>query len=75
MKQISSRPTQKVISGAVAGALSAILVYILNTFVLTNGQSIPAEIASALTTLLTLLVSYMVPPGAGDGIASVQGAR
>lgn len=56
-------PTRKVGAGAVAGALSVILVWALNSFVFTSpsGAKITGEIASALTTILTFLVSYFVP--------------
>lgn len=56
-------PTRKVGASAIAGALTAILVFILNSFVFRdpNGVKITGEIASALTTVLTFLVGYIVP--------------
>jgi hypothetical protein len=46
-------PTRKVGASALAGALSVVLVWILNSFVFTdpNGTKITGEIASALTTI------------------------
>jgi Na+/proline symporter len=72
-KQATRGPTRKVTFGAFAGALTAILVWILNTFeVLPNATQIPGEIASAMTTVLTFLVSYLVPPSPSDGIVEVE---
>jgi Mg/Co/Ni transporter MgtE len=57
----SYAPSRKVGSGALTGAVSIILVWVLNSFVFTGGTKITGEIASALTTILTFLVSYFVP--------------
>ena len=54
-------PSRKVGAGALAGALSVILVWIINTFVLTGSVKITGEVASAITTILTFLVGYFVP--------------
>jgi hypothetical protein len=56
-------PTRKVGAGALAGALSIILVGVLNTYVLTGAetQDISGELASAITTVLTFIVGYFVP--------------
>lgn len=57
--QATSIPTRKVGAGALAGALSVILVWVANR-VLPPEAQIPAEIASSFTTLLTFFVSYIV---------------
>ena len=68
-RQSSSAPTTKVVSGGIAGAISAVAVWILNAFkVLPNGTQIPGEIASALTTIVSFVVSYLVPPSGKDRI-------
>ena len=54
------RPNRKVGAGAIAGAITVILVWTLNTFV-TVQTPIPPEIASAITTVITFIVSYFVP--------------
>ena len=54
----SNFPNRKVSYSALAGALSAILVWVLKTYA---KQEIPGEIASALTTILTAVVAYLVP--------------
>ncbi len=48
---------RKVTAGALAGALSIILVWAIKYF----GQvELPAEVASASTTILTFITSYFV---------------
>lgn len=66
----SAMPVQKVVSGALAGALSTILVYILDHAF--QGQfMITGEVASAITVILTFVVSYLTPPaGVGSAPAS-----
>jgi hypothetical protein len=54
-------PTRKVGASALAGALSVIIVWAVNTFVLTGTIKITGEVASAFTTILTFLVGYFVP--------------
>lgn len=54
-------PTRKVGASALAGALSVILIWITNTFVLTGTTKVTGEVASAFTTILTFLVGYFVP--------------
>lgn len=54
-------PTRKVGSGALAGALSILLVWAAKQW----GQvEIPGEAGAAITTVLTFVVSYLVPEGA-----------
>ena len=50
-------PQRKVGAGALAGSLSALVVWIAGA----NGIVIPAEAAVALSTVLTFIVSYFVP--------------
>lgn len=66
-KQTTRTPTRKVWVGSVAGALSAILVWIFND-VIQAGFVIPASIASAITTLIYSLIAYFVSPSPSDGI-------
>jgi|GEM_PF-6151693 hypothetical protein len=55
------RPTRKVGASALAGALSIVLVWIVNTFVLTGSTNVGGEVGSAITTILAFLVGYLVP--------------
>ncbi|HIK45464.1 MAG TPA: hypothetical protein IGR64_11350 [Leptolyngbyaceae cyanobacterium M65_K2018_010] len=56
-------PVRKVTFGAVSGALVTLIVGILNTYVpFFEAKPISGEISGALTTVVSFLVSYMVPP-------------
>ena len=54
----SATPTNKVLAGALAGALAAILTWVVKTFA---HQDVPAEIGVAVSTVITFAVQYMVP--------------
>jgi len=58
-------PAQKVTAGVIAGALTTILVWVLNKYA---NVKLTGEISAAITTLLSFAVSYIVPPAARDGI-------
>lgn len=65
VKPTSLTPVRKVAAGGLAGALAIILVFVLNTYVM-PAKPIPGDVASALTTVLTFIVSYMVPSTATE---------
>lgn len=52
------KPTRKVNVGVVTGAIVVAAVWAVQTF---SKTTVPAEVASALTTLLTFIVSWVVP--------------
>lgn len=54
-------PYTKVTAGALAGALSVLLVWILGLL----GVSVPGEAAAAFTTIFTFAVSWIVPETSG----------
>lgn len=56
------KPTRKVGASALAGALSVILVYGIDQV---RTESLPATVASAITTVLAFLVGYFVPESEG----------
>ncbi len=58
-------PTRKVSVGALAGAISVLVIYVLNTYVLTN-KPLGPEVGSAFTTVLTFIMSWIVPPSADE---------
>lgn len=68
-------PVKKVTFGAAAGALVTIAVYVLNTHVpaFEGNKKISPEVSSAATTVLTFIVSYLVPPGKNEAIAEEDG--
>lgn len=55
--QPTSVATRKVGAGTLAGALSVVLVAILDG----NGVEISAAVAAAITTILTFITAYVVP--------------
>ncbi len=61
-------PARKVTAGGLIGALVTILVWALNTFVLSAEQQITGEIAAAITTVITFLVGYFVRPSRIDNV-------
>jgi hypothetical protein len=68
-RQQDAVPTRKVLAGGLAGALTTIVVFILNSYVI--GQGVPkitGDIGAALTTVLSFLISYLVPPASKDQI-------
>ena len=54
-------PTNKVIAGGIAGALVTVVVFVLNTWVLKDNK-IPADVASALTFILSSAAAYLKSP-------------
>lgn len=55
-------PYTKVTAGAIAGAVTVILIFVIQTL---TSLEIPAEVAAAVTVLLTFAVSYFVPEQVG----------
>lgn len=56
-------PTQKVTAVGVTGAISIVLVWALHQFA---HLDMPAEVASAVTTILAFLAGYLTPPANGE---------
>jgi len=65
-------PVRKVAAGGIAGATTVIVIWLAQALL---GKTIPAEVASAITTLLAFAVSYLTPPGENDRIEQVQAPR
>ena len=60
------QPVRKVTAGVFTGAFVTLAVLILNTyhpFFQTEDKKISGEISGAATTVLTFIVSYLIPPG------------
>jgi hypothetical protein len=55
--KLNSTPTRKVGAGALAGAFSVILVWVVGAFA---GVTVPAEVAAAQTVIFTFVVSWLV---------------
>jgi hypothetical protein len=72
-KQARPTLTNKVMAGGIAGAVTTIIVFMLNTFkILPGGTQITGEVASALTTVIMFAVSYWVSPSMNDQVVSEQ---
>jgi putative flippase GtrA len=63
----SLKPTQKVTVGGLAGAVTTIAIWILKTYAKID---IPGEIGAAITTVLTFIVSYLIPPSEDDQVVT-----
>jgi CDP-diglyceride synthetase len=69
LRMKSATPTRKTTAGALGGAIATVLVWAVNTFVLTDpGQKITGEVAAAIVTIVTFAVSYFVAPGSKDEV-------
>ena len=60
-EQATAAPTRKVVAGGIAGSISIILVWALNA-TLFKGNPMPAEVAAALTTVLSSVAAYFTRP-------------
>lgn len=65
--QANAMPTRKVTSGGAAGAVSVLLVWLYNTYI-SPEHPMPSEVASTVTTVLTFLVAYFVPPASSEAV-------
>ena len=69
--QPTYQPVKKVTAGAFTGAIVTLMVLILNTyhpFFRNEDNKISGEISGAATTVLTFIVSYLIPPGRQETI-------
>jgi len=65
----STRPINKVVASTLGGAIVAIGVWALNTYA---SATIPIEVASAATVLVSALLAYLVPLAPGE-VTAVEG--
>jgi hypothetical protein len=63
MNASTAAPVRKVWSGALGGAATTLIIWLVSTFAHTN---IPDPVAAALTVLVTFAVAYLVPNAASD---------
>ncbi len=74
VKMKTGAPTRKVYLGALGGVVATILVFILNTYVLSTNRLLTPEISAAIATVVYFVVAFLVRPGANDQIEVDQGA-
>lgn len=55
-------PRRKVAAGGLAGAISAIVLYIIDYNQPVGAKELAPELAAAITTLITFVVSWLIPP-------------
>lgn len=63
LRMPSGAPTQKVAAGGIGGAVSVIVIAALQHFA---KLTIDPTLASAITIVVSFLVSYIVPPSIND---------
>ena len=71
-EQVSGGPTRKVMVGGLANALSTVVVWTLNSYILPPDKPITAEIALALTTIISFIAMYFVAPAPSDQVKPSQ---
>lgn len=57
IEQPTPNPTRKVAAGGIGGALAIVLIY---AFQITTNVELPAEVAGAVTLLVSFATSYIV---------------
>lgn len=62
-KQINVKPIRKVAAGALAGSTITVILFVIKSLLRAD---VPADVASALTVLLTFGISYMTPAADDD---------
>jgi hypothetical protein len=66
LKSSTAAPTQKVAAGGIGGAVSVIVIALLQHYA---NLTIDPTLASAITTVVSFLVGYIVPPSAREAPA------
>lgn len=56
VEQPTAAPTRKVTAAGLGGALTVIIVFVINSL----GTEVPGEVASAITTVVTFLAGYFI---------------
>ena len=68
-RQQDSAPTRKVVAAGVAGAVTTVLIFVLNNYVIPGSAAkITGDVGAAITTILSFAISYFVPPAQSDQI-------
>jgi len=60
-------PIRKVAASGVAGALTTVVIFVLDTYIMPS-KPITAEIAAAITTVMTFAAGYLTPPAENDRV-------
>ena len=63
----TAKPIRKISYGALVGAVVTLVVWLIETL---GKITVPAYIAVALSTILTFVISYLIPPSDADQVVS-----
>ncbi len=63
----SAKPIRKISYGALVGAVVTLVVWLIETL---GKVTVPAYIAVALSTILTFVIAYLIPPSDADQVVS-----
>jgi hypothetical protein len=66
----SAVPTRKVTAGVLAGAVTTIIVALINAYA---SKPLPSGVEGSMVTILTFLAGYITPPGVGEVVEEVEG--
>ena len=61
-------PTTKVMSGTVGAAAATLVIWGINTWVMVKPQTLDAGTSAALTTVITFISGYYMPPAQKDRV-------
>lgn len=76
MANTTYAPVRKVTAGALSSAIVTLVIWMLNTYVSPfDRRPIPAEIAGTLTTIVSFMISYAVPPGRDETVVEDEQGR
>ena len=65
-------PVNKVTAGGLAGAITTILVFVLNTYALPSTKQLTPDIAAAITTVFSFAAAYLTPPGHNERVIGLE---
>jgi hypothetical protein len=71
-KQNNVKPIRKVAAGAIAGASMTVILFAIKSLMKTD---VPADVASAMTVLLTFAISYVTPAAEDDLMTAEEPQR
>ena len=70
MDQPTKAPTQKMTAVGISGAVTLVVIWLVSQF----GVDLPAEVASALTIIISFVAGYLTPEKVAQAIDTIQDA-
>lgn len=71
-RMMTSSPARKVVYGSLGAAFATLAIYMVETFVIK--QALPIAVSGAITTIVTFVVGYVVPPNIEDQVVAEPAA-